>query len=199
MATAFKHCSVDGCNNNAHYTKRGALGMCNAHYLRSKKFGDPKGGGTFVGEPLGWLKSHSNVIDSECLIWPYSNYPSGYGQIRYEGRSQKASRVMCTLVHGAPPRRGMEAAHSCGNGHLGCVNPSHIRWDTPKGNCADRAEHGTENRGTRQWMAKLKDEDVRDIRAKAGQMYHRDIARLHGVSRMTVTDIVNRRTWAWLE
>lgn len=199
MATSFKHCSVEHCNKNAHYSAHGAMGMCGAHYQRWKKYGDPLAGGTSPGEPTRWLEGHVDYSGDECLMWPFSRYPDGYGQVRFQGNSTNASRIMCLLAHGVPPLKSMEAAHSCGKGHLGCVNPRHLRWDTPKGNCADRAGHGTENRGESQWMAKLSSEDVLEIRSRAGLMLHRELARMYGVSRMTITDIVNRRTWAWLK
>ena len=45
MATSFKPCSIDGCNGNAHYSKRGALGYCSRHYLRLLRHGSVTGGG----------------------------------------------------------------------------------------------------------------------------------------------------------
>lgn len=45
MADGFKPCSVDGCNGNANHNARGRRGMCNAHYLRQMRHGDPAYGG----------------------------------------------------------------------------------------------------------------------------------------------------------
>lgn len=198
MADSFKPCSVENCNRNAHYTARGASGLCCAHYNRFRAHGDPCGGATSWGAAGRWLRDHSSHTGSECLMWPYSRYSDGYGQVRHAGQATKASRAMCIIAHGEPPRDGMEAAHSCGNGHLGCVNPMHLRWDSPKGNCADRVAHGTENRGNRQWNCRLSEDKVRAIRSLHGKKLQREIAVMFGVSRMTVTDIINRKTWAWL-
>lgn len=197
MADSFKSCSVADCKGNSHYSRRGARGMCSAHYQRLMTHGDPLAGGARHGEPLKWLHAHAKHTADECLIWPFSNFPTGYGQVRYLGRSFKASRVMCIIAHGAPSPR-MEAAHSCGKGHEGCVNPAHLRWDTPKGNCADRAEHGTENRGEKQGGSKLTEAQVREIRSQKNTRMQRELAKDYGVSRMTISDVLHRRTWAWL-
>jgi len=199
MNEKFKPCLIEGCVGNSHYTAHGAKGWCNAHYQRWAKHGSPTAGGTSRGGPLEWLRAHLGHQGEGCLFWPFSHYPSGYAQVRYKGAATKASRVMCMLAHGQPPSPELEAAHSCGKGHLGCVHPQDLRWDTPKGNCADRVEHGTENRGERQWMAKLSREDVLAIRRQAGGISHRALAKQYGVSRMTITNILNRDTWAWLE
>lgn len=152
-----------------------------------------------IGSPLKWLEEHKNHGSDECLIWPFSRNLNGYGQVRYKGRSRLASRVMCMLVHGRPRIDSLEAAHSCGKGHDGCVNPRHLRWDTPKGNCADRVDHGTENRGTKQWMSKLNNEAVKEIRNLEGKFLFREIAEMYGVSRQTISGVIRRRTWRWLD
>jgi hypothetical protein len=35
----------------------------------------------------------------------------------------------------------MMAIHCCGNGHLSCVNPAHLRWGTAKDNGKDAHLH----------------------------------------------------------
>lgn len=75
---------------------------------------------------------------NECLEWPYSGNNWGYGQLTVAGRLVVASRFVCEIAHGDPPTPEYQAAHSCGNGHLGCVNPQHLRWATPKENSADK-------------------------------------------------------------
>jgi hypothetical protein len=199
MAERFKPCSIENCNGNAHYTARGAGGLCSGHYQRLRAHGDPcSGRATGWGAVGKWLREHALYAGAECLTWPFSRYADGYGQARYNGQSTKASRAMCIVAHGEPPEAGMEAAHSCGNGHLGCVNPMHLRWDTPKGNAADRVLHGTHVRGARQGGAKLDEEKVRAIRTLRHTRSRQEVAEMFGVSPMTVSDIALRRTWSWL-
>jgi len=82
----------------------------------------------------------------ECLIWPYAKtnkgYGVGYGRTKINGRKQIVSRIICEAVRGAPPTPRHEAAHSCGNGHLGCCTKRHLFWKTPEENWEDRRRHG---------------------------------------------------------
>lgn len=47
--------------------------LCNRHYIRWRKYGDPLAGGTFWGEPEAYIREVvlcSNTDD--CVIWPFS-------------------------------------------------------------------------------------------------------------------------------
>jgi hypothetical protein len=78
------------------------------------------------------------------LIWPFARYNNGYGNVTFYDalgkHSTGAHRIMCKLVHGEPPTPKHEAAHSCGNGTGGCINPHHLRSDTRGGNNADKKD-----------------------------------------------------------
>jgi hypothetical protein len=137
-------------------------------------------------------------IRDECLIWPYSKGSNGYGLVKHNGKHALVHRLVCEEVNGPPPTLKHEAAHSCGNGHLGCVNPKHLRWDTPKGNAADRIIHGTHRRGERQWQAKLTVDKVLAIRSLEGKFTKKEIGNMFGVVRQTISDIILRKKWAHL-
>lgn len=97
-------------------------------------------------ESRNWIENHVDYDGNDCLIFPFGRITNGYGKVydgRYKHKQVYAHRLMCELVNGPPPSEIHEAAHNCGNGHLGCVNPNHLRWDTRKGNAADKFEHGT--------------------------------------------------------
>jgi hypothetical protein len=70
---------------------------------------------------------------------------------------------MCILAHGGPPTAEHEAAHRCGNGHLGCINPNCLRWATPEENEADKTEHDRVKKGEAHWKSALTEEKVRLI------------------------------------
>lgn len=106
---------------------------------------------------------------------------------------------MCILAHGEPHAENLEAAHYCGKGHEGCVNPKHLRWATASENQMDRVAHGTSNRGERQWMAKLTEEKVREIRLLARVMSARRVARMFGITHSHVQDIVAGRRWRHID
>lgn len=150
------------------------------------------------GAALQWLHQHAQHSDDECLTWPFGNNETGYGFIRIDGRVIKASRAMCILAHGQPASPALQAAHSCGNGRMGCVNPRHLRWATQSENQADRVTHGTSNRGERCGSAVLTLADVVRIRALAGIERQRDLARQYGVAQATISKIQRGERWAWI-
>ena len=153
--------------------------------------------GTPKGLPLAWLMMHVDFDEDDCLLWPFSHGGRGYGRLRIDGRLQQAHRIMCKYRHGPPPTPVHEAAHSCGNGHLGCVHPMHVSWKTPKENQADKIIHGTSNRGNRSARTKLTQADVLAIRAAEGTP-HRLLAIEYGVAESTISCVIRRHKWAWL-
>lgn len=187
-------CSVPGC------IKRGILrkGYCEPHYDRFMKYGTPYGGGTFRGVPLAWLKNRKRYSGEDCLIWPFAERGEGYGAVSFNGKNERAHRVMCILAHGDPPTASHEAAHSCGKGHLGCVNPSHLSWKTRTGNQRDRIVHGTHNRGTRSAMNVLSEAAVMEIWAQRGVETQVALAARFNVNRSTVRAIHSGKSWSWL-
>lgn len=133
-------CSIDGCGRGVV-----AKGWCMMHYRRNYKHGDPTARVTPAnGEALRYF---SGVVAAyqgeECLIWPFSKDKYGYGQIMMEGKRKIVSRLSCEIENGPPPSQNLDAAHSCGNGHLGCCSRRHMRWATRKENVADAKAHGT--------------------------------------------------------
>lgn len=150
------------------------------------------------GEALKWLLAQRSCETSECLLWPFNRNNHGYGCLTAWGTRQLAHRLMCEFANGPAPNDRPEAAHSCGNGHLGCCNPKHLRWATIAENEQDKLLHGTDNRGERNGQAKLTATEVREIRRLAGSNTHERLAELFGVSRFLISLIVRRRRWSWL-
>lgn len=200
MASEFKACSVDGCNGNAHPKSRGRKGFCNVHYRRLLRHGDPL---TLVKAPNGDVQEYyRNVVlpydGDECLIWPYA-LTKGYGHMEKNGKRGIVSRFLCADVYGPPPTKNHEAAHRCGNGHLGCVTKKHLSWKTPKENQSDKIQHGTHNRGERSASSKITESQAIEIFNLKGIKSQREIASEFGVSQQTISDIHCRRTWFSLE
>lgn len=119
---------------------------------------------------------------------------NGY-HISFQGKSKFVLAHVLVLEAFVGPRpAGFHACHNDGNpknNHL-----DNLRWDTPKGNQADRKLHGTLFCGEANHNAKLTSERVREIRTQfeAG-LSAREIAENHNVSCDTIYGIIKRRTW----
>lgn len=191
-------CAVSGCDRRVT-----SKGLCNIHYQRLRRHGSELIGRDAVtasGDAQSYFRETVLSYEGDdCLLWPYARDLNGYAQVYWEGRVSRAHRIACTVVHGTPPFPLAEAAHSCGNGHLGCVNPRHLRWDTRTGNQSDRLRHGTHVYGDKHGGSKLGPDDVREIRLLRGQRPLKEIAARFGVSKSTISAIHCRRLWRLLD
>jgi hypothetical protein len=192
------NCEVVGCFRKAHQR-----GLCQGHLGRLKTKGDvlahiPLRKRAKDGEPMAWLKAHLDYAGDDCLKWPFHTCPKGYGAIVYNGVSATVARVMCVELFG-PPGKGIEAAHSCGNGHQACVNRRHLSWATRKQNAGDRSFHGRTLRGSKVNFAKITQFDALRImeQLKTGRK-QRDIAQQFGVSPQLISAINTGHCWSWL-
>jgi hypothetical protein len=148
------------------------------------------------GLPKQWIDAHVNYDGDGCLPWPYTRTVQGYARVWHNQTMYPAHRLMCEIVHGRPPQEHMDAAHSCGNGHLGCMNHKHLRWATKAENSADRRIHGTAPLGEASHRAKLRSIDVEEIkrRVRCGER-QRHLGVEFGVSEAQVSRIVNGKRW----
>jgi hypothetical protein len=140
-----RKCSVEGCNE-----KHDANGYCSTHRQRWKRYGDPLRENVTAsdGAPAAFILKALKWKSRKCLFWPYSRDNHGYAQISTGERPRRVHRLVCIEVHGKPPRKH-EAAHTCGNGHLGCVNPLHLKWKTHADNQRDILVHDSWGNQTR--------------------------------------------------
>jgi hypothetical protein len=112
------------------------------------------------------------------------------------GNHRKVATLICLTFHGPRPE-GHEAAHL--NGNSLDNRASNLAWKTRVENELDKIEHGRSNRGSRQWKAKLTDQDVQEIRRlAAGGTRQAEIAARFKISQPTVSEIASRKKWAWL-
>lgn len=186
-------CATDGCERPSR-----TRGLCNAHYLRMRS--GVSAGKAMRGEPERFYQEVVlNHEGDECLIWPFSKTGHGYGRMfSSDGETTIVSRRACEARHGKPPTPKHHAAHSCGNGHLGCVSPRHVSWKEPLENSRDMIAHGTalkKARGEGHPLAKLSESDVREIRARRGERTTKEVAEHYGVKPETIKAIYSRRTW----
>lgn len=135
-------------------------------------------------------------VHDDCLTWPFARHESGYGQVWHDGKVWATHRLVCTLAHGEPPTPKHEAAHTCGHGSDGCVNPNHLYWATPTQNQHDKIAHGTHNRGERSGLAKLDEWEVDYVRFMRGTVTQKELAAVFGIDRSTVSQIQTGARWA---
>jgi len=166
--------------------------------------------------------------EGSCWIWQGSLDDDGYGRgPRVKGRHQAAHRVSWLLNRGEVPD-GMCVLHRCDNrqcvnpSHLFLgTNTDNMRDRDLKGRQArgdrsglrlhpERAARGDNNgarkhrermrRGEHHPKAVLTEQLVREIRTRAAAGESpRTLARIFGVHRGTVRQVVNRRTWREVE
>jgi hypothetical protein len=186
-------CSIPGCGR-----PRVGRGFCMLHWQRDRAGYDLLAPlRTPNGSAIAFIDKAAKYTGTDCLIWPFSLKPNGYGSVHYPSRrSGTASYVVCELAHDPAPSPQHEAAHSCRN--PACVAPNHLRWATPQENSADKIKHGTLLRGSTIGAAKLTEAKVLAIRMQRHRKGEQ-LAAEYGVSCATISRIRNRLIWAWLE
>lgn len=167
-------CSMPDCGKRPK-----ARGLCKLHYDQGLKANrlPPK-----RLTARDWINANLDFDGDECLIWPFYRDTYGYGVLKISSKSTSASRYTCTLAHGEPPSPRHQAGHGCGNGHLGCVNPKHLRWVTPLENQSDKILHGTANN-------KISDECVLEIRKLRGLASIRELGERFNLHHTTISQI----------
>jgi len=146
----------------------------------------PKGDGNRgKSKGVAWIMANLGYAGDDCLIWPFSRNNYGYGQVGFNGKVRKASRVMCEMVRGPAPLDKPQAAHSCGNGHLGCCNPRHLSWKDNSANQKDRRAHGSPE-GAIGRRTRLTVGQIELIQSTRGIVTQENLAAQLGVKRGTI-------------
>lgn len=135
------------------------------------------------GKTFKWLQEHAEYQGLDCLPWPFCREKrSGRGCMGHNGRNYWAHRLMCELAHGPPPTDKHEAAHICGKGAYGCVNPRHLAWKTTSENQLDRRKTGGMLRNRYGNRSVLKPDTIAAIVALKGKKPQVETAKMFGVS-----------------
>ncbi len=84
----------------------------------------------------------SKYIKSQSGCWNWTAYlhASGYGVMKYNGRSELAHRVSWMIHRGTIPTK-LQILHKCNNRK--CVNPEHLYLGTQYDNVQDAIQAGT--------------------------------------------------------
>lgn len=116
-----------------------------------------------------------------------------YGIVGIAGKHWLAHRAAWFLFKGDPS--GFNVCHKCDNGL--CVNVEHLFLGTQKDNVRDMESKQRSNHpsGAAHGRAKLTAEDVASIRARWPNESATTLAKAFGVSRPTISRIVNGSGW----
>jgi len=131
----------------------------------------------------------------ECWLWTGGCGNRGYGVFWYEDKIWASHRFSYLLANGELPTTPLVLRHKCKSKK--CCNPEHLESGTPSENTNDRLRDGTDNRGAKHSMVKLTEVQVREIRQS--DKSQRDLAKEFGVRQTTISAIIRKKTWAWLE
>lgn len=184
-------CSIAGCAKPVHNK---ANGWCEMHYYRHYRYGDVNGGGAQTRHRnLGirdQFDTYIKIIETGCHVWQGGLLKSGYGCFR----SRPAHRWIWAYINGAIPD-GLVVRHKCDNPP--CVNVDHMELGTVRQNQDDMVSRGRSLKGSKNAIAKLDEEKVREIRIavrdKASTQL--DLARKYGVTPPCINAIIVGRSW----
>jgi len=132
----------------------------------------------------------------DCWKWIGSTTgKTGYGQMKWDGRLQVASRIAWQITHGVIPK-GLFVLHKCDNPK--CVNPNHLFLGTKQDNMDDMKYKGRSpnNAGEFNPSAKLKKlqvDEIRDRYAKGERQS--ELGKKYGVTRQTIWQVVHNIHW----
>ena len=136
-----------------------------------------------------------------CWWWLGSFVPAGRAKVwgRFRGRSNTwlVHRLLYELTIGLIAD-GLCACHRCDNGHLGCVNPSHLFLGTKSENNSDRHRKGRDARGSTHGSTVLPEAFVVALPHLRGLITQRRLAELAGCAPSTIAMIQTGRNWRHL-
>lgn len=189
-------CQVPGCEG-----KRHARGLCISHYSRHR-----------IGRPLSDMRPRMrgetaaermlSAVEFDtvggCWLWSRAANELGYGVLYDNGTRWPAHRLSYRVWVGEIPE-GHVVCHRCDV--PACINPAHLFVGTQAENLADMRAKGRRGSvrvysGSSNVMSRLTEADIPKIlnAANDGQSFTA-IGRTFGVSRVTVSKIVNGRAW----
>lgn len=139
------------------------------------------------------LESGVDRTGPGCHEWTKGKC-QGYGRIRVGNTVGYAHRMSMEIQIGRALLPGECVLHSCDN--TACVRFDHLRIGTNADNIRDRTERCRGVWGERHRSARLKAQDVREIRAllDVGTL-QADLATRYGVSNVAISNIKRRATW----
>lgn len=168
--------------------------MCQKHYDRVRKHGDPHH--EYQGTPA---ERHARKVDKrgedECWPWLAARDADGYGTLQVGHRPHRAHRIAYEAATGQSIPAGLVVRHTCDNPP--CQNPRHLLLGTHADNAQDKMERGRHVTANPHQLGdfrrRLTEEQVAEIRARATGAYGEKarLGREYGVSDEHIRRILN--------
>lgn len=142
------------------------------------------------------------------IVTSHKARAAGYPRFKHRGKLESGHRIVYEEENGPIPE-GILVRHICDNRE--CINPDHLLLGTYKDNFEDMRERkGIEHlggytppvhKGEDNIFCKLTEPTVKEIKTllREKKYTHAKIAKIFGVSRSTISDINQGRSWSWLE
>ena len=136
---------------------------------------------------------------SDCINWSKSLAHDGYGLTKRNNKTYRAHRLAYCEFNNLnySDIKGKVVRHKCDN--PSCVNPLHLELGSHQDNMDDRAVRNRTAKGEANGRAKLSEVDIKTIRNRyiRGSKEHGllAIAKDFGVTKPTVSYIINRHNW----
>jgi hypothetical protein len=188
-------CCIKGCESPAL-----ALGLCNKHWRRNRKYGSPVALRSYAAlgrglPPETRFRMCIKKRASGCWEWMAARDRDGYGVFKGEidGILYKKAHRFSFALHNGPIPAGLQVCHHCDN--PSCCNPEHLWLGTVRANQQDKWEKGRGRaaNGEASGRAKLTKKQVARILADARP--YSAIAADYGVTASTIGSIKQRVSW----
>ena len=136
--------------------------------------------------------------DEGCWGWTGMVTRYGYGRLnthKQKGQTTILAHRTSWEIHFGPIPDDMCVCHKCDN--RTCTRPDHLFLGTITENMADMVSKGRQAKGENHGHAKLTWDSVAKIRATyaEGEKTIKELAKDHGVCVMSISLIVNNKTW----
>ena len=176
-----------------------ALGLCNKHWRRNKKFGSPAAVSSHRGSNRGVPAEErfwKGVVKTEnCWVWKLGKDKDGYGIFKgmIGTTTFKRAHRYSYALHTGDLLIGAQVLHSCDNPR--CVNPAHLSSGTAADNMRDKLQKGRQRapEGEKHRDAILTERQARRI-LKDPRTYA-EIAAEYNVAPSTIGSLKQRVSW----
>lgn len=149
------------------------------------------------------LTEHINLYlvvnqETKCREWQGSTDKDGYGKITHRHKTIRPHRAIYEDYFSMKLLPTQQLNHTCDNRK--CCNALHLYAGTQQQNIKDRDSRNRQARGTKNANNKWSEDQVREVRKLRDEGNSlQKISDITKIPKGTVSMIVSKRNWRWLE